>query len=318
MTVAVLAAGVSGGGNPLFFAVSVNGTSRNATSIDGTTWTEVFPSGGAIQEGNNSSRSTLAQGTWFGTQGDYVSRNGSASSNATTGLSISYSMCYGNGKYVAVGSIGINTFYASYATTLAGTWTTVALTGGSAGGGGSAVDYLGSLFVTISPTGYISTSSDGVTWALRYSGAWAGTNTNNALDYGAGEYCCRGFSLTNGEYIYSSDGTTWASKIIPGFTSPIAALIFWGSTWYAFNNTQYATTTTPGTTASWSVASSVFGSIGNIQGVASSVSGKLVLFGGSSTPNIATSTNGSTWSGSTLSSVFGAAQTIANIAYSRT
>lgn len=309
--------GFNAGRTPyILYAVA---TGRNAASPDGINWTEVFPSILLTASGNTSRQVLCANNLWFGNNGGYVTQDVQTSGTiTTTGLSPTITdIAFGAGLFVAVG-LASGGFKASYGATLNGTYTLVSLTGSAGGGSGSGVDFVNGLFIAVSSDGYISTSSNGSTWNLRYSGIWTGGQVNKTIDYGNGAYCVNGSASTNGEYIYSADGVTWASKIIPSLGGAVSSIIYWKGTWYAFDSgSKVATTTTPATAASWTVTSTTFAGLTAIQGVSSTVN-KLILFGNgtSSSPKISWSLDGINWTASVISSVLGAP--VQSVAYQRT
>jgi hypothetical protein len=306
-----------------FFASTSSGssTAKQATSADGITWLSAGSSN-AIQSTTNTGLITLEENRWVLGNGSVaeVDKDGvNGIVTPSTNLNLSYDMCFGNGKYVAVGSTagGANPpMGIAYATSLNGSYTNVAITG--TGVAGSAINYVNGLYIAITGSGTISTSPDAVTWTVRYNPSWASNPDRNYLVYGNNHYIAlvQGSSASAGcTYLYSADAVTWTEKDIAGFNdigsgddtqNAFGAIIYWNGLWYGFSNTKYAYTTTPNNAASWTVGTTTFGSVTTVRGVVANQQ-RMVVFGlgASSTPAISYGTDGINWTAASVSSALG-------------
>jgi len=117
-------------------------------------------------------------------------------------------VCYGNGKFVAVGISGTILTSDDGAT-----WTL--RNSGARNEGLNAVAYLNGRFVVVGTGGTILTSSDGVTWTSHYTGTsdWLWSVT-----YGSGQFVAVGDS---GTVVTSADGAVWSKYgVAPGLDHP--------------------------------------------------------------------------------------------------
>lgn len=305
MTAAIFGA-AAGVGVGAFFATNINAPKAYAISSDGISWQSVTPSS-TIEASGNNGRCLLANGSFIGfTNGWTVSQSGLIAQQASI-TATAQGMAFGAGVYVAPRAANPSGFGIAYSSSIGGTWTNVNLNS-EISGGGSAIAFLEGLFIVVSPKGEVFTSTDGINWTSRYTGSWANNPTNNSISYGNGHYVMQGRSGLS-EYLYSSNGTSWSSKTISGFSgADILETIYWNGTWYAFNNSKVATTTTPDNAASWSVTSiSYAGGLTSINGVAASEN-HLIAYGSgaSGSSRAAYSTDGINWTATNLNSIIGA------------
>ena len=152
-------------------------------------------------------------------------------------------LTYGNGLFVAIaqtgGFIGTSadgiTWSASYASQIRSrSWYGLAYGDGK--------------FVLISDDGYVSTSTDGTTWATATQNANLGSNHSWAsLTYGNGIFVAVGSS---GYVSTSTDGTTWTTAT--QFSDPVYTywqnVTFGNGQFIALTNTGYMSTSTDGVT----------------------------------------------------------------------
>lgn len=113
-----------------------------------------------------------------------------------------------------------------------------------------AVAYSGSLWVAVGASGFVATSSDGLTWTRGTSGV---TSQLNGVAYGGTTWVMVG---ATGVVRTSSDGLTWAAASSPGFsTNNVWAVTYSGGTWVAVgaNGTVRYAATPSGT---WTAATS--------------------------------------------------------------
>lgn len=301
-----------------------------ATSNDGIRWTRVGTNANLTSSGNYGVITLETGDKWLLIQDSntpaLLTRDGftTLSTSTLSGMTF-YDVCYGNGTYAVVGS-NLGTYFVAYNTDFfasVGDWNSkkVPLPSSPVSAVGSAIDYKNGLFIVIDGKGRIHTSSDAITWTQRYDGAWANQNTRNEIEYGNGHYVIRGTdSSTTGEYVYSSDGVTWAAKSITGFTTLMKAMIYWNGTWYVFSNTQVATTTTPQTGSSWAVSSVTYGLVESVRSVGYNAT-HLVISGNETAPNkpaISYSTNGTSWTACDVSVALGTAADTVQLGYIRT
>ena len=108
-----------------------------------------------------------------------------------------YSVCYGNGKFVAVGNGGkIAYSYDGISWTAVNSHTTTPIKG---------ICYGNGKFVAAGDGGKIAYSSNGITWSLVSYSSFSTYNFQSVC-YGNGEYVVVGSS---GKIVYSSDGSNW-------------------------------------------------------------------------------------------------------------
>jgi len=200
----------------------------------------------------------------------------------TTGI---FSVTYGDGLYVAVGSSGTLT-----TSTDGTTWTT--RTSGFGTTNINGVTYGDGLYVAVGRDGKLTTSTDGITWTTRTSGF--GTTRINGVTHGDGLYVAVGSS---GTLTTSPDGTTWTTRTSGFGTNGINAVTYGDGLYVAVGNDGNLTTSTDGTT--WTTRTSGFGST-LISGVTYG-DGLYVAVGNDGT--LTTSPDGTTWT--TRTSGFG-------------
>ena len=108
-----------------------------------------------------------------------------------------YSVCYGNGKFVAVGAGGkIAYSYDGISWTAVNSPTTTLIRG---------ICYGNGKFVAAGDSGKIAYSSNGITWSLVSYSSFSTYNFQSVC-YGNGKYVVVGSS---GKIVYSSDGSNW-------------------------------------------------------------------------------------------------------------
>lgn len=160
----------------------------------------------------------------------------------------------------------------------------------------AAIVFDGTQYIAISETGYVSTSTDGTTWATAtqdanlaslYDGTW------RAIDYDGTIFVALG---ENGYISTSSDGTTWSA---PTQVSNLGAntwrgLAYGNSTWVAISDGGYISTSSDGTT--WSVATQNSDLGSHLWNDVIYDGTKFVALG--NTGYLSTSTNGTTWAAS--------------------
>ncbi len=157
------------------------------------------------------------------------------------------------------------------------------------------ITYGNNKFVALSDTGYISISTDGVTWTAASQVSNLGSRTWRAITYGNNKFV----ALSSTGYISTStDGTTWtaASQVSNLGNNSWASVAYGNSKFVALSSTSYISTSTDGTT--WTVASKNT----NLSAYTTWVS--IVYVGGSYNKFFATSyygyvsdsTDGTTWS----------------------
>ena len=189
------------------------------------------------------------------------------------------SVCYGNGKFVAVAS-GINV--AAYSTDGI-TWTTSTLPSLASW---CSVCYGNGKFVAVSSdNGNVAVySTDGITWTtstLPSTGQW------QSVCYGNGKFV----AIVNGNVAaYSTDGITWTASIIPNSTS-------WCSVCYG--NGKFVAVSSGSTTAAYSLdgitwTAATLPSSSNWCSVCYG-NGKFITIANSTTNSVAYSTDGITW-----------------------
>ncbi|OFW79260.1 MAG: hypothetical protein A2201_00395, partial [Alicyclobacillus sp. RIFOXYA1_FULL_53_8] len=188
-------------GAGLWVAAQQNG--QIATSTDGLSWASVSTQ---IHSGFTRRFDSIVYGSEFvivGQNGEIdTSSNGTSWTHQVSGTPYElYSVAYGNGKYVAVGSNdGTNSELVD--TSSDGiTWSTQTVSGASF----EAVTYGGGQFVAAGDAGTVYTSPDGVTWTSHSAGAGFSGNLY-AITYGNGTFVAVG---PGGAISTSTNGATW-------------------------------------------------------------------------------------------------------------
>lgn len=255
------------------------------TSPDGVKWSQrVNPSGNTLNGvcyGNSMFCAVGAGGTIL------TSSDGKNWTQQTSGTSNSLSaVAYGDGIFVAVGASGTiltSSDGVSWTTRTSGTTNLFnAIVYGSTN----------DLWAAVGASGEIRTSPDGTTWTSRSYGGSANIRAV-CFDVGAGRYMA--YTANSGEYITSTNGTSWSASGPTSFTSFAAqGCVFADGVALAVGfktgaNIQY--TTTPSNYTTWTSA----GSIGStLQAVAYSASLDLFVCVGLSGA-CGTSPDGITW-----------------------
>ena len=157
-------------------------------------------------------------------------------------------------------------------------------------------------FVALGQTGYISTSSDGITWSTATQNANLGNRSWNNLAYGANKFV----ALSQTGYISTStDGTTWSAATqvanLSAANTSWRSITWDGSKFVALGQGGYISTSTNGTT--WSTATQVTNLGNNAWSAVAFGAGKFTAL--SQTGYTSTSTNGTTWSVATQNANLG-------------
>jgi len=146
--------------------------------------------------------------------------------------------------------------------------------------------YGNNLFVAGGYTGYISTSTDAITWTNRNSTANFGSSDVQGLAYGNGTYIAVGGP---NRAITSTDGITWTSRNVGFGTSDISAVIYGGGLFVAGGGNGQLATSTDAVT--WTARTVNFGTS---QVKALTYGNGLYVAAGNGT-KVSTSTDGITW-----------------------
>ena len=156
------------------------------------------------------------------------------------------------------------------------------------------------ILVTIDDFGYVSTSTDGVTWTIPVENSNLGRNSWSAITYGNGKFV----ALNLGGYISTStDGTTWTPAVLNnnlGYKS-WSAITYGNGKFVALSSSGYISTSTDGTTWTPAVLNTNLGNR-NWSSITCG-NGKFVALtfgtGNNLGGYISTSTDGTTWSSAT-------------------
>ena len=190
-------------------------------------------------------------------------------------------------------------------------WTTAVQDSNLGSHSWSAVAYGNNKFVALSDQGYISVSTDGVTWVqAEVPSSSFETAAFTSLAYGNNKFVAIGYS---GYVSTSTDGTTWTTAVQDsnlGYNSWIGALAYGNNKFVAVGSDGYISTSTDGTT--WTTASrnSNLGVTGGWDSLTYNGNKFLVV---SYRGDISTSTDGVNWDYPT--SVFGTTSGEWSIAY---
>ena len=170
------------------------------------------------------------------------------------------------------------------------TWSTAAVDTNLAENECTAVAYGGSKFVVLGVGGYVSTSTDGITWTsmiedpnLSYD-----SSVGYVIAYGNNKFVAIN---PNGVIFNSADGVTWGSSVGNVGFYYCNAITYDGTKFVALGHSGYYSTSTDGITWTQAVQDSNLGS-NSWKGI-SYGNGKFVAIGAAG--YVSTSTNGTTW-----------------------